>query len=99
MLKLRKKTAVRQKLLRLDFNSLSNKEVAGDFCKKVSECIQSETEEDKTYKKLSEAMTTAAVESVPKKKRLSPGWFNAAENTLKPLIDAKKQSFASSTQK
>ena len=92
MLKLRKKTTARQKLLRLDFNSLSNEEVVGDFCQKVSESMQRATEEDKTYKKLSEAMTTAAVESVPKKKRLSPGWFNAAENTLKPLIDARNRA-------
>ena len=93
MLKLQKKAVVREKLLKLDFNSLSNPEVVNDFCQSVSASILSANSDDETsYKKLSDAMTTAAVEAIPKKKRLSPGWFKAAESTLQPLIDARNRA-------
>ena len=43
---------------------------------------------------LTEAMSQAAQETLPKKQRKQPGWFKENEDTLLPLIEARNEAVA-----
>ena len=93
MSRLKKCTPLRKRLCHLDYSLLLHDEgVAQSFCEKVADNFNTAQPELSTYSRLSNSVQAAALETVPKKGRPQPGWFDAAKETLLPLIEKRNQA-------
>ena len=84
-LRLKQRLDTRERLVQLDYSSLSEENTAVTFCSKVLNNIDSG---------LTDAMTVAAQETLAKKPKKQPGWFKENESTLLPLIEARNAAVA-----
>ena len=91
----------RQKILRLDATVLKDKENCSKFCNTVANNYTLSSDDDDKYSKLSQAISDAALSSLPKKPKAQPGWFEADEKNLLKLIsirnEAMKEALAHTT--
>ena len=93
MARLKKRTPQRLRLLRFDYDSLADEAVADAFRSKV---VHTYSEQSKSvnskYTCLAASLNTAALEILPKKQRVQPGWFAAAELQIMPLIEKRNNA-------
>ena len=93
MARLKKRTPQRLRLLRFDYDSLADKDVADAFCSKVVDTYSGQCEStDSKYTCLATSISIAALKTLPKKQRAQPGWFAAAELQITPLIEKRNQA-------
>ena len=91
--KLKKRTPdTRQKILHLDTTVLKDKENCSKFCSTVANNYALSSDEDDKYSKLSQAISDAALSSLPKKPKAQPGWFEADEKNLLKLISIRNEA-------
>ena len=91
--KLKKRTPdIRQKILHLDATILKDKENCKKFCNTVANNYASSSNVDDKYSKLSQAISDAAVNSLPKKPKAQPGWFKAEEKNFLKLINIRNEA-------
>ena len=88
--RLQQKLPPRTKMLHLDHTGLSSNEGKSAFCAEVLNEM-SGNEEEPLYSRLAAAATTAATKTLPKKVKANPGWFEAAKDTLLPLIEKRNK--------
>ena len=94
MLRLKRRTPQRMRLLRIDYDSLRNENTTESFCQKVVDSYAVQPAADSLYTRLASSVNTAAVETLPKKHRAQPGWFAAAEHHIAPLIQKRNLAMA-----
>lgn len=91
MCRLKKKTEIRQKLIRLDHSKLSDNHVSSVFCQEVVNNLNTDNAD---YSNLASAVEKAATSVLPKRERAQPGWFRANESVIVPLIQARNSAMA-----
>ena len=79
------KVSIRQKMIKLDSNPLSNIEAAREFAQNVINNY--DHTESANYSNLSKAIEKTAFETLPKKSRPQPDWFSADQCNLLDLIN------------
>ena len=92
MKRLKKQSSPRELLRRLDCSVLKDTDTEKRYCSKVVEKYQNDNN-DESYSRLAVAMSDAAKELLPKKKRAQPGWFEREEETLLSLIKSRNDAF------
>ena len=75
MVRLKKKTPMRERLILLDYSMLARSEIKESFCKEVFDNYNTNDSNIPKYTKLANAVKTATTRTLPKKKRTQPGWF------------------------
>ena len=91
MCRLKRRTDIRQKLIRLDYSKLRDSEYSTDFCQQV---LSNLSTDNVSYSILASAVSDAAKSVLPKRNRTQPGWFKANESVLVPLIEARNTAMA-----
>ena len=94
MVRLKKCTPHRQRLLRIDYDSLRNEDTRKAFCEKVVDSYTSQPVTNSLYTRLATSVNAAALDVLPKKQRAQPGWFAAAEHQLLLLIQKRNAAMA-----
>ncbi|XP_066928501.1 craniofacial development protein 2-like [Clytia hemisphaerica] len=84
--RLKKKTSLRDRLIRLDYSGLKSDVTSQHFCASVMENYNIQPPSNSPYTRLSDSVK-ATSSTLPQKKKPSPGWFTAAEDSLIPLIE------------
>ena len=85
VLRLKKKSTPRQRLIQLAYTSLKHINVRNEFCMRVKNLYNSRTLNN-SYSKVADAITKVSHEILPRAMKPSPGWFQAAQDALLPLI-------------
>ena len=86
----------RDMLTRLDLEPLRDKDIAEKFSKKVVSalsCRSSDRTAPVTYSDIAAALNTAAVQTLPKRVRAAPQWFEASAQTLRRSITNRNMAF------
>ena len=91
---LKKRTPQRQRLLRVNYNSLQDEDTRKAFCEKVVDSYTAQPVANSLYTRLAASLNVAALEVLPKKQRAQPGWFAAAEHRISPLIQERNFAMA-----
>ena len=91
MCRLKKRTEIRQKLIRLDHSKLNDNDVSSVFCQKV---VSNMNTDNFSYSSLASAVMKAATSVLPRRERAQPGWFRANELIIVPLIQARNTAMA-----
>ena len=99
MARLKKRTPQRQRLLRINYDSLRDEGTKKVFCEKVTASYATQSISDTLYTRLASAVNTAALHILPKKQRPQPGWFAAAEHKLLPLIEKRNAAMSTAFQR
>ena len=89
MKRLKKNTQTRSRMLNLDYSILNNPQNRINFCEEVLNNIQDRT--DLTYTNLAEVSLPLHL-TLPVKPKPQPGWFQASEKKLSPLIEARNEA-------
>ena len=92
IVRLKKKTTPRQRLVQLDYSRLKTPDERNNFCLRVKELYDNDNNHQNTYSKVAEAITKTSHELLPRAKKPSPGWFQAAQDKLLPLIDERNKA-------
>ena len=87
MVRLKKKTPMRERLMSLDYSMLARSEIKESFCKEVFDNYNTNDSNIPKYTKLANVVKTATTRTLPKRKRTQPEWFKEAEDELVPLIE------------
>ena len=96
MSRLKKESIPRTQLLHLDHTQLTSEEGQLRFCEDVlSELGSTRSESGSLYSQLSSAAISVAKKTLPKKPKANPGWFEAAKQTLQPLIERRNEALSS----
>ena len=91
MCRLKKKTDLRQKLLRFDHSMLRDDNVSAAFCEEV---LNNVNQAEVSYSNLASSVAKAVTTVLPKSDRAKPGWFKAKEAEIMPLIKARNSAMA-----
>ena len=91
IVKLKKSNKPRQRLLQLDYNELKTDIVKDSFCSAVIKRYSDLPNTNSKYSRLASSVTFAAKQSLNRKAKPSPGWFNASKNKLLPLIQKRNE--------
>jgi hypothetical protein len=91
--------APRRKMAKLDFSVLRGvgefeDQIRDEFNSAVMLAYDKLPSEMATYPRLAAAVQEASEKKLPKRKRASPGWFEAAKEVLLPLIAARNNAMA-----
>ena len=86
MVKLKKKSSPRERLLHLNYTKLRDDTTRSTFCNSVAEKFAVMSQTQTTYSRLAAAVEESTKQILPKHPRAPPGWFSAAEDELAPLI-------------
>ena len=91
----KKPQKIRDKLTRLDMEALRDKDVAEKFSRKVVSSLSchSPGRSPVSYSDIATALNTAAVQTLPKRKRGAPQWFEASAGTLRKSITNRNSAF------
>lgn len=92
MKRLKKQATASEQLTKLDCSSLRDSVTETKFCNTFCQKFQTSTE-GTHYSRVASAMSEAAKEVLPKKKRSQPAWFEEEESSLLPLIKARNDAF------
>ena len=91
MCRLKKKTDLRQKLLRFDHSVLRDDNVSAALCEEV---LNNVNQAEVSYSNLSSSVAKAVTTVLPKSDCAKPGWFKAKEAEILPLIKARNSAMA-----
>ena len=92
MHRLKKRSSPRQRLLHLNYNVLSDKTTSANFCNEVYEKYCTLPEDTPRYSRLAESTQHASLHLLPKQPKPQPGWFQASEDKLLPLIEERNRA-------
>ena len=88
MKRLKKKSEPRRKMINLDISALSNATIRNNFCENIAQRLGDNPE----YEPLSDTVKTVCQETLPKKTKSQPGWFQANSAKLLSLIQSRNQA-------
>ena len=91
MCRLKKRTSIRQKLIRFDHSKLNDEHVSSVYCQEVANNL---SVDNINYSNLASAVTKASTSVLPKRQRAQPDWFRAYEHVIVPLIEARNSAMA-----
>ena len=94
IVRLKKRSSPRQRLLHLDYSALKDGETRSTFCTKVLESYHAQPTARSNYSRLSAAVTSVSRDTLPHKPKPQPGWFAAAQHTLIPLIQQRNEAMS-----
>ena len=91
----RRDAGSRSKLMRLDFSELREPRAQACFARAVVRHVQETCDAGglPPYAALADAVQATAVERLPKRARVSPGWFAGQSSALQRLIDVRNRRF------
>ena len=91
MCRLKKRTSIRQKLIRFDHSKLNDEHVSSVYCREVANNLSAD---NINYSNLASAVMKASTSVLPKRERAQPDWFRANEHVIVPLIEARNSAMA-----
>ncbi|XP_066923905.1 uncharacterized protein [Clytia hemisphaerica] len=93
IIRLKKKSVPRQRLVQLDYSRLKIPDERNNFCLRVKSLYDNDNKlQNSTYSRVAEAIIKTSNELLPRARKPSPGWFQAAQDKLLPLIDERNKA-------
>lgn len=92
--RLKRKSAPRERILRLDKTALGERDTQSAYCQEVMNRYEANAEGVTAYTKLAVAMEEAAHAVLPKKQKAQPSWFAAEEEHLTTLVEKRNAAMS-----